>query len=216
MRILLVEDDEMIAESLEKALKQSGYIIDWCDDGEQALLSLETSNYDLILLDLGLPDMSGIEVLQKLRSKKDLCPVLVITAKDSVKDRVTGLDSGADDYLVKPFELTELEARIRALLRRKTGRSELKLVSGEIQLDPLTKECNYKEKSEILSITEYRLLAALMEHPGAFLTVSELEDKMYGWNEEVESNCVEAHIYQIRKKFDRSIIINRRGVGYRV
>lgn len=216
MRILLVEDDVMIGESLQKALTQSGHAIDWAKDGDTAELSLSTHEYDMLLLDLGLPKKSGIEVLQSLRKHKNTLPVLVLTARDSVSDRVIGLDAGADDYLIKPFELEEVEARIRALIRRRDGRAESVMVAGNIRLNPVTHEVTIGYTPTSLAAREYALMQALMERPGAVLSVSELEDKLYGWNEEVESNAIEVHIYQLRKKLGKECIANVRGVGYKI
>jgi two-component system response regulator QseB len=216
MRILLVEDDLMIGESLKKALKQSGYNVDWTVDPEQAELSIATHTYDLLLLDLGLPRESGIELLKRQRQKKNSLPVIIITARDSVEDKVIGLDCGADDYLVKPFDIDELEARIRALLRRRDGRVESLLSIGEISLNPVTHEIIVEGKAIFLSAREYALMHTLMERPGVICSVPQLEDQLYGWNEEVESNAIEVHIYQLRKKLGKNIIQNVRGVGYRL
>ncbi len=216
MRILLVEDDRMIGESLQKALTQSSYTIDWAKDGDMAEDALATQQYDLMLLDLGLPKKSGIEVLTSLRKKKNMLPVLILTARDKVSDKVIGLDAGADDYLIKPFELIEVEARIRALIRRRDGRAESAMVVGNISLNPATHELSVNGKEILLTAREYALMHALMERPGAVLSVSDLEDKLYGWNEEVESNAVEVHVYQLRKKIGKECIANMRGVGYKI
>ena len=214
MRILLVEDDLMIGESLRHALKADGYAVDWVQDGETASYSLENENYDLALLDLGLPKQSGVDVLKKLRKSHNSIPVLIITARDSILDRVNGLDAGADDYLVKPFALAEVEARIRALLRRKGGRSEPLLSASGITLNPATKELSYNGKAEILSAREYALMELLIEKPGAVLSRAQIEEKLYGWNEEIGSNAIEVHIHALRKKFGTDIIRNIRGMGY--
>lgn len=214
MRILLVEDDVMIGESLRHALKGSGYTVNWVQDGDLALYSLYVEEYDLMLLDLGLPKQSGIAVLQALRKQKNAIPILVITARDSVSDKVTGLDAGADDYLVKPFALAEVEARIRALVRRKTGQVDTLLNSGDVALNPVTKEMHYNSKAAVLSAREYALMYALLEKPGAVLSRSQLEERIYGWNEEVASNAVEVLIHQLRKKWGNELIRNIRGVGY--
>jgi len=216
MRILLVEDDVMIGESLHKALSHSGYAVDWAKDGDAAELSLSTQEYDIMLLDLGLPKKSGIDVLKTLRAKKNSLPVLILTARDSTSDKVIGLDAGADDYLIKPFELEELGARIRALTRRRNGRVEPLMSAGNMQLNPTTHEMIINGKPALLAAREYALMQALMERPGAILSVAELEDKLYGWNEEVESNAIEVHIYQLRKKLGKKAISNVRGVGYRI
>ncbi|MDB5477702.1 MAG: DNA-binding response regulator [Alphaproteobacteria bacterium] len=213
MRILLVEDDNMIGESLQKALKAS-YAVNWVRYVDAAQLSIRTENYDLMLLDLGLPDASGISFLQDLRKQGYTVPVLIITARDTVSDRVLGLDSGADDYLIKPFDLDELEARIRVLLRRKSDRREPLLSYGEISLDPATRELKYKEKSGVLSGRSFPLMQALLQRPGAILSLAQLEEQIYGWNEEIESNAVEVHIHSLRRKFGADLIVNVRGVGY--
>lgn len=216
MRILLVEDDGMIGESLQKVLSQSGYSIDWAKDGEMADIALSTQRYDMLLLDLGLPKKSGIEILQQLRKKQNAMPVLILTARDTISDKIIGLDAGADDYLVKPFELAELEARMRALLRRSSGRTESVLAAGNMVLNPITHEITVDNKTSLLSAREFALMQALMERPGAILSVADLEDRLYGWNEEVESNAIEVHIYQLRKKLGKTCISNMRGVGYRI
>jgi len=216
MRILLVEDDQMIGESLTQALTQSGYTIDWTKDGVMADEALKTQAYDLTLLDLGLPKKSGIEVLQNLRARKNAQPVLILTARDRVSDKVIGLDAGADDYLIKPFELEELEARIRALLRRHEGRVETVMRVGMLTLDPATHEVHLHAELKLLSAREFALMQVLMQRPGRVLSVAELETKLYGWNEEVESNAIEVHVCQVRKKLGKNSIENIRGVGYRI
>jgi DNA-binding response OmpR family regulator len=215
MRLLLVEDDKMIGESLSKALKGT-YAVNWVRDAETAELSLKTENYDMILLDIGLPKKSGIEFLNDFRKKGSSVPVLIITARDTVQERVLGLDSGADDYLVKPFDLHELEARIRVLLRRKSNRTDPMIVSGGITLNPVTRELTFKDKTEILSARTFALMQVLLEQPGAILSRAQLEERIYGWNEEVESNTVEVHIHALRRKFGPGIIRNIRGVGYTI
>ena len=200
MRILLVEDDEMIGESLRHALKGQGYAVDWVKDGNTALLSVDSETYDIILLDLGLPKQSGIEVLETLRKRDMLTPVLILTARDAVEDRIAGLDSGADDYLVKPFELKELEARMRAVLRRKGGRAEPLVTRGAITLDPATHLLSYKGQTLLLSAREFALMHCLLEKPGVILSRAQLEEKLYGWNEEVGSNAVEVHIHNPAEK----------------
>ncbi len=216
MRLLIIEDDQMIGKGLEKALKADGYAIDWAQNGNDGWLAVQSQVYDLVLLDIGLPGMTGIELLQKLRKDKQDVPVLIISARDTVKDRVLGLDSGADDYLVKPFSLEELEARVRSLLRRKGSQRSSLMEIGDITLDETTKKLSYRGKHEILSAKEYALMAALLKNPGAILSRSQLEESLYGWNEEVGSNAVEVHVHQLRKKFDKDLIRNIRGLGYMV
>jgi len=216
MRILLIEDDRMIGESLVHALKANGYAVDWARDGNTGQASLSTTAYNLVLLDIGLPKRSGLEVLKSLRGRKDRVPVLILTARDHVTDRVEGLDSGADDYLVKPFALEEVEARIRALLRRHAGNADPILRSGDITLNTLTKELGYQDKNLVLSAREYALMFALMELPGKIMSRPELEERLYGWNEEISSNAVEVQIHNLRKKLGAELIQNIRGMGYMV
>jgi two-component system response regulator QseB len=216
MRILLIEDDPMIGDSLAHALRASGYSVDWAQDGETGELSLQTAQYNLVLLDLSLPKRSGLEILSYLRARQETVPVLVLTARDSVADRVQGLNFGADDYLVKPFALEEVEARIRVLLRRNAGKAEPTLRSGSVTLNLLTKEIAFEDKTLVLSAREYALMYALMEKPGNVLSRAQLEEKLYGWNEEVSSNAVEVHIHSLRKKLGNGLIRNIRGMGYMV
>lgn len=216
MRILLVEDDRMIGESLTQALKANGYVVDWARDGEMGEVSLSTTTYNLVLLDIGLPKLNGLELLKAIRARKDKVPVLILTARDQIEDRVAGLDLGADDYLVKPFALEEMEARIRALLRRNSGNADPLLRSGNITLNTLTKELTYKGAVIVLSAREYALMFALMESPGKVMSRTDLEDRLYGWNEEVSSNAVEVQIHNLRKKLDTDLIRNIRGIGYMV
>jgi two-component system response regulator QseB len=216
MRLLLVEDDPMIGESVRQGLRQDGFAVDWTRDGRDAELALGTEPYALLLLDLGLPGKSGLDLLAGLRRRGNGIPVLVLTARDTVTDRVRGLDAGADDYLVKPFDLKELSARIRALLRRRAGRSRPQTVFGALTLDPVTHEVTYRGKPVVLSAREFALLQALLEKPGSVLSRAQLEERLYGWEEEVESNAVEVHIHNLRKKLDPEILRNVRGVGYMV
>ena len=214
MRLLLVEDDAMIGESVRLGLRQDNFVVDWVQDGKAAELALSNDHYALMLLDLGLPKKTGLEVLRNLRANKNSLPVLIITARDAVANRIEGLDSGADDYLVKPFDLDELSARVRALLRRQSGRVESLLRCGDLSLNPVTHQAMVADKEIILSAKEFALLHALMERPGATLSRAQLEEKIYGWEEEVESNAVEVHIYNLRKKLGSDRLRNVRGVGY--
>ncbi len=216
MRLLLVEDDPMIGESVRQGLRQDGFTVDWTRDGTEAELALGSEPYALLLLDLGLPGKSGLDLLAGLRRRGNGIPVLVLTARDTVSDRVRGLDAGADDYLVKPFDLKELSARIRALLRRRAGRSRPQIVFGALTMDPVTHEAAYRGRPLVLSAREFMLLRALLEKPGSVLSRAQLEERMYGWDEEVESNAVEVHIHNLRKKLDAGFIRNVRGVGYMV
>lgn len=216
MRILLVEDDAMIGESVRVGLRRDGFTVDWVRDGRAAELALANGVYDLMLLDLGLPKKDGLEVLKSMRRQGNRTPVLILTARDSVSDRITGLDSGADDYLVKPFDLDELAARIRALLRRHAGRADTLIQCGELTLNPATRETTFGGKPLTLSARELAVLEALLERPGAVLSREQLEEKLYGWNEEVESNAIEVYIHGLRKKLGADFIKTIRGVGYMV
>lgn len=217
MRLLLVEDDRMIGESLQKALRKDGFAVNWAQDGATADIALNDDTYDLVILDLGLPDQSGLDVLTKLRKSGSAVPVIILTAKDTVSDKVKGLDSGADDYLLKPFVLEELEARIRSLMRRQAGKlvqEEGWLSHGKLSLNPKTHEVSFNEKSALLSGREFSLIYALIKTPNAVLSKRQLEESIYGWNEEVASNAVEVHVHQIRKKLGNHVIKNIRNVGY--
>ncbi len=214
MRLLLVEDDPMIGPTIQTGLKQDGYSVDWVQDGQAAELALANDVYDFLLLDLGLPRKSGLEVLHNLRQNKNRIPVLILTARDAVSDRITGLDAGADDYLVKPFDLDELSARIRAVMRRNAGRAESVIEHGPLMLNPATHEVNLHGKSVLLSMREFALLHVLLERPGTPLSRAQLEDRLYGWGEEIESNAVEVYIHSLRRKLGNEWIKNVRGVGY--
>jgi len=214
MRLLLVEDDEMIGAAAREGLRQEGHAVDWVRDGTQAEAAAANGVYDLMLLDLGLPRRDGLTVLRTLRAKGNDVPVLVITARDAVADRIAGLDAGADDYLVKPFDLDELAARVRAVLRRRAGRSSALLRVGELEIDAAERRVRWKGREVQLSAREYALLDALADRPGAFLSRAQLEERLYGWDEEVASNAVEVHIHALRRKLDPSLIRNVRGLGY--
>ncbi|MFO1397596.1 MAG: response regulator transcription factor [Burkholderiales bacterium] len=216
MRILVVEDDPMIGKTLATALGQDGYTVDWVKDGQAAKLALDTADgaYGLVLLDLGLPRKSGLDVLKELRRAGNKVRVLVITARDAVPDRVAGLDAGADDYLVKPFSLDELGARMRALLRRDVAREDNLLRNGDLVLDPGARTVTRAGAPVDVSAREFALLAALLERPGTALSKAQLEERLYGWGEEVESNAVEVHVHNLRKKLGAEAIRTIRGVGY--
>jgi two-component system OmpR family response regulator len=216
MRVLLVEDDRMIGEAVLQALQEARYAVDWVRDGDAALLALRANEYGLLLLDLGLPKTSGVEVLRAVRAAADPVPVLVITARDGVDDRIGNLDAGADDYLIKPFEIRELLARMRAVARRKGGTGSPVLSNGSLALDPATHEASVDGVAVPLSGREFALLQALLIRPGAILSRSELEDRLYGWGNEVESNAVEFLIHALRKKLGTAAIKNVRGVGWTV
>lgn len=218
MRVLLTEDDTMIGEAVREALRAQSYAVDWVKNGDEANASLAVQRYDLVLLDLGLPGQDGFSVLATLRNGGNEVPLVIITARDALEDRLRGLDSGADDYVVKPFEMRELLARIRAVLRRKGGMSGPVLSNGIISLDPASHQAFTVDKEEIfrLSRREFALLQALLIRPGKLLSRSELEEKIYGWGEEIESNAVEFFIHSLRKKLGTEAIKNVRGVGWMV
>ena len=214
MRLLLVEDDAMIGESAHLGLSQDGYAVDWVRDGRAAELALATETYDLMLLDLGLPKKDGLQVLRTLRASGNDVPVLIMTARDAVSDRVAGLDAGADDYLVKPFDLDELAARIRALIRRRSGRIEPSLCHGGLCLNPARHEVTLDGKFVHLSAREQSILHALLERPGLPLSRAQLERNIYSWKDDVDSNAVEVHIHSLRRKLGSEWIQNLRGIGY--
>ncbi|MFZ0499493.1 MAG: response regulator transcription factor [Steroidobacteraceae bacterium] len=216
MRLLLVEDDAMIAEAIREGLRREGFTVDWVYDGESASQVLRTEAFDLVLLDLGLPRKGGLEVLTTARAHGQELPVLIITARDAVSDRVQGLDAGADDYLVKPFDLDELAARIRALLRRKSGRTAPAIEHRGVVLNPAQHSVTRDGREVALSPKEFALLQLLMERPGTILSRTRIEERLYGWGEEVESNAVEVHIHGLRRKLGADYVLNVRGVGYRV
>ena len=216
MRVLLVEDDRMIGEAVEQALKDASYAVDWVRDGAAASAALDSQSYGVVLLDLGLPKKDGLEVLRTTRLRDNSVPVLVITARDAVEDRILGLDSGADDYVLKPFEMGELLARMRAVIRRKGGASGPVFSNGVMTLDPATREVTSNGATTRLSAREFSMLQAFLIRPGAILSRGELEDRIYGWGEEVESNAVELLIHSLRKKLGCDAIKNVRGVGWMV
>ena len=214
MRLLLVEDDAMIGAAAREGLRQEGHAVDWVRDGRAAELAIANGVYDLLLLDLGLPRRDGLAVLRELRARGSDLPVLVITARDAVADRVAGLDAGADDYLVKPFDLDELAARVRAVLRRRAGRAQSVLTVGALEIDAGARRVRWKGREVALSAREYALLEALADRPGAYLSRAQLEERLYGWEEEIGSNAIEVHIHALRRKLDPALIRNVRGLGY--
>jgi two-component system, OmpR family, response regulator QseB len=216
MRLLLIEDDAMIGDSVRQGLKQDGYAVDWTREGKAAELAIANQVYALILLDLGLPGKDGLSILRALRANGNATPVLILTARDTVAERVAGLDAGADDYLVKPFDLDELGARIRALLRRQGGRGEPTLSLGDLSLNPATHQVYLHGKEIPLSAREFTLLRVMLERPGVVLSRAQLEERLYGWEEEVESNAIEVHIHNLRRKLSDNLIRNVRGVGYMI
>jgi two-component system response regulator QseB len=216
MRILLAEDDQMIGAAVRDALLQDGYVVDWLRDGQRADAALAAGQYDLALLDLGLPGKDGLAILRSLRNRRQATPVIVITARDAVESRIAGLDAGADDYIVKPFDLDELAARVRSALRRSAGRPEPDLALGDVSVNLAQRTVLRDGHAVTLSAREYAIVEALALRPGAILSRSQLEQRMYGWGEEVDSNAVEVHIHAIRKKLGADFIRNVRGVGYYV
>ncbi|MNM56532.1 Transcriptional regulatory protein QseB [compost metagenome] len=216
MRLLLIEDDVALGEGIHQALGREGYTVDWLQDGSSALHSLLSETFDLAVLDLGLPRLDGLEVLRRLRQSGSALPVLILTARDATEDRIAGLDAGADDYLVKPFDLNELKARLRALLRRCAGRASALIQHAGITLDPGNQQVTYHGRPVSLTPKEYQLLHELLSPPGRVMTRERLTQLLYGWNEEAESNTLEVHIHHLRKKFSTDLIRTIRGVGYRV
>jgi DNA-binding response OmpR family regulator len=214
MRVLIVEDDSMIGESLREALRGQGFAADWVRDGRAADEVTASERFDAVLLDLGLPQRSGLDVLRALRARGDATPVIVVTARDALADKVAGLDAGADDYLVKPFELDELLARLRAVERRRAGRANPVLEVADLKLDPATREVTRGGRAVLLSAREFALLAALMERPGAILSRAQLEDRLYGWGEELESNAISVYMHQLRRKLGDDLLHTVRGLGY--
>ena len=214
MRLLLVEDDEILGDGLVAGLKMEGYAVDWLTNGKLADEALKLNAYELIVLDLNLPDMDGMSILKALRARKDETPDMVLTAKDTISDRVLGLDSGADDFVIKPFELDEVCARLRALARRSEGRSAPTIEYKGIILDPASRLVSYNDEKIELSQKEFEILSFLMGNIGKVVSRSRLEESLYSWDSDVESNTVEVHIHYLRKKLDSSLIRTVRGVGY--
>ncbi|WP_194790481.1 response regulator transcription factor [Pseudomonas sp. UFMG81] len=216
MRLLVVEDDPALGEGICNGLRQEGYTIDWLQDGVSALHALQQETFDLVVLDLGLPRLDGIEVLRRLRAGGNAVPVLILTARDATDDRIAGLDAGADDYLVKPFDLNELKARLRALLRRSAGRAKVLIEHAGVTLDPATRQVSYQGHPVVLTPKEYRLLHELLSQPGKVFTRERLTQLLYGWDEEPESNTLEVNVYHLRKKLFNDLIRTVRGIGYLV
>jgi DNA-binding response OmpR family regulator len=206
----------MIAQGLQTALRQDGYTVDWVADGRSAGEALRASQFDLLLLDLGLPARDGLDVLRELRRRGDATPVIIVTARDERQDRIAGLDAGADDYIVKPFDLDEVAARMRSVLRRASGRGDPTIRVGAISLDPLSRAVARQGKPVQLSAHEYAVLEALLQRPGAILSRAQLEDRLYGWDAGVESNAIEVYIHALRRKLGSETIRTLRGVGYYV
>jgi DNA-binding response OmpR family regulator len=216
MRLLLVEDDPMIGRAVRQGLDAAGFVVDWVTDGTVAEQALANGVYDLVVLDLGLPGKDGMTLMRELRGRRDSIPVLVVTARDAVAERIAGLNEGADDYVLKPFDLDELVARVRALLRRRAGNATPLLECGQLVLDAVRREVRLAGEEVALSAKEFALLETLMQRPGAVLSRDQLEDALYGWEREVGSNAVEVHLHNLRRKLGAEIIRNVRGVGYKV
>lgn len=216
MRVLLIEDDAMFGKALVRGLSENGMSVDWARNGRDGFAAMDRSEYAVALIDIGLPKMSGLDVLKAKRKAGMTTPALIITARDGVSDMVAGLDLGADDYIVKPFELPVLLARIRAVTRRANGRVVSLMTSAEITLDPSTQVATFRDIKHLLSVREFAVLQALMERPGQILSRSQIESQIYGWGEEVQSNAVDVLIHGLRKKFDKDIVHNVRGAGWMV
>ncbi len=214
MKLLLVEDDALLGDGVRAGLKQAGFAVDWVQDGLAAKVALDSEEYDLLVLDLGLPKLSGMDLLKSVRAKRASLPVLILTARDTVADRVAGLNAGADDYLVKPFDLDELIARLNALLRRSAGQVELTLQHGAIELTPASHQVCLAGTDVSMSAREFSLLHTLLLHTGRVHSREQLEQTLYGWGEEVESNAIEVHVHHLRKKLGSDLIRTLRGVGY--
>lgn len=216
MRVLVIEDDDLLGDAIQAGLKQSGYAVDWMKDGISADQALGTETYAAVVLDLGLPRMSGLDVLQRLRKRKAPIPVLILTALDTVDDRIKGLDAGADDYLAKPFDMGELAARLRALVRRASGKVSATLQVAGVELEPATHRVVYRNHPVELPAKEFAVLHALMLNAGRVLSRAQIEEQLYAWGEEVESNAVEVHIHHLRRKLFPELITTIRGVGYMI
>ncbi|PKA69203.1 two-component system response regulator QseB [Pseudomonas baetica] len=216
MRLLLVEDDRGVGQGIRVALGGEGYTLDWLQDGASALHALRSERFDLLLLDLGLPRLDGLDLLRQIRAEQQSLPVLILTARDGTPDRIAGLDAGADDYLVKPFDVDELKARVRALLRRSQGRAQPLLEHGQISLDPSTQQVSFNGVEIAMTPMEYQLLHQLMIRPGKVVTRERLSSTLYGWQDKVESNTLEVLIHNLRKKLSAELIRTVRGVGYRI
>ena len=214
MRVLVVEDDKLLGDGIRTGLSQAGFAVDWVEDGALGEAALATGDYAVVVLDLGLPKLSGLDLLRRLRTSGNSVPVLILTARDAVEDRVKGLDSGADDYVVKPFDLDELAARLRALIRRHSGEADAFLRIGELELDPAKHRARFRGQEVELSAREFALLHELMLNAGRVLSREQLEQRLYAWGDEVESNAIEVHIHHLRRKLAPELVRTIRGVGY--
>jgi two-component system response regulator QseB len=216
MKLLLAEDDPMIGAGMTRGLKLAGFVVDWVRDGRAARAALDGGTYEMLLLDLGLPLLDGVALLKELRRGGGDLPVLVVTARDAVADRISGLNLGADDYLTKPFDLDELIARVHALQRRHLGRKQPEMRLGVLCVNPLSREASLDGKPLALSQREFSLLSSLLEKPGTVFSREQLEDRLYGWEEEIASNAIEVHLHNLRRKLGVEWIRNVRGVGYKL
>lgn len=216
MKILLVEDDKLLGDGIAVGIGQAGLAVDWVQDGQQAETALALGSYDAVVLDLGLPQMSGMELLRRARARGETLPILILTARDAVEDRVAGLDAGADDYLAKPFDLTELQARLRALLRRSKGSADPVISHGELRVDPAGHSVSLSNKSVALSAREFAILHTLLLNAGRVMSKAQIEEQLYGWGDEIESNAVEVFIHHLRRKLYPELIRTIRGVGYMI
>ena len=216
MRILLVEDDPMLGEAVRDGLRQEGYVVDWVQDGGTALAALSTSNFSALVLDLGLPDGDGLSVLRWLRQHGETTPVVIVTARDRVSDRIGGLDAGADDYLIKPFDIDELGARLRAITRRVDGCAESQLTAGEVVLDLRQRTVTFQGAPAALTAREYAVVELLMRKAGCLVSRAEIEEELYGFDDHIASNAIEVHIHNLRRKLGPGFITNLKGRGYRV
>ena len=216
MRILLVEDDDMLGEAVRDGLRQEGYVVDWVRNGGAALAALSTSSFSALVLDLGLPDSDGLGLLRRLRQSGQATPVVIVTARDRVSDRIGGLDAGADDYLIKPFDIDELGARLRAITRRADGCAESLLIAGEVVLDLRQRTVTRHGAPAALTAREYALVELLMRKAGCLVTRAEIEEELYGFDDHIASNAIEVHIHNLRRKLGPQFITNLKGRGYRV
>ncbi|MEN8219832.1 MAG: response regulator [Pseudomonadota bacterium] len=216
MRLLLIEDDTVLGDGIQMGLTQANYAVDWVTDGEAGEHALKIETYEALILDLILPKKDGLKILKDLRARGDTLPVLILTARDTINDKVIGLDSGADDYLVKPFDLDELNARLRALLRRQSGRAAPTIEYGKLRLDPAAHTLTQEGQSVILSPREFAILQTLLENVGKIISRTRLEESLYGWDDLIESNAVEVHIHHLRKKLGKELIRTVRGIGYMI
>lgn len=216
MRVLLVEDDALLGKAVRTGLEQQDHAVDWVQDGAAAELALLTNEYAALVLDIGLPKQDGMALLKKLRAKGNCAPVVIITARDDIADRIAGLDSGADDFIVKPFDLQELSARLRAVVRRASGRASSDIVHGSLKVDPAARSVILDNKSIPLTAREFAILNHLLEHRGKVLSKQQLQEALYSWSDEIESNTVEVHVHHLRRKLGRDLIKTMHGMGYTI